>query len=337
MGKVRVLVHLGPMKTGTSAFAAHLSRRNTAGTLPKHIIYPTDDLWFPSRGDIVKHHDLVEIAPVPMKESGERRRKTSVTPAMLSARFADIAAAARQRGGDVLVVMVCEIADQRATPELGRVLRQHFDVVDFVIVARDQSSAVRSLLGQQIRMWARKDVNRLDVREFARRHYERGSYDYARLWDKWAGKNRNYTLHFVPYRNGSGTDDLSQDIFDAVNLGEFPHSPDLLGGERIHSSFSEARMRELALIKRWAQSAAAIPGVLALGERLFNIVLRRAHAEIARRQSSGLASWKLSDADQDAVLDLYRESNEKFRLLVGKPASEPRWSAWFDKALGRTA
>ena len=186
MGKVRALVHLGPMKTGTSAFAAHLSHRLGAGTLPAHIIYPADDLWFPARGGIVKHHDLVEVAPAPMNETGERLRKTEVTPEMVLERFALMAAEAKRRKGDVLVVMVCEIADQRATPELGRILRQYFDQVDFVIVVRDQPSALRSLLGQQIRMWNRKYVDTLDARVFTRRHATRGSYDYARLWDKWA-------------------------------------------------------------------------------------------------------------------------------------------------------
>jgi hypothetical protein len=77
--------------------------------------------------------------------------------------------------------------------------------------------------------------------------------------------------------------------------------------------------------------------VLALGERLFNVVLRRAHAEIARRHSSGFTSWKLSPADHAAVRDFYRASNESFLAQLGKTANEPRWVAWFDRALGRTA
>ncbi len=325
------------MKTGTSAFAAHLSRRVTAGTLPANVIYPTDDLWFPARGAIVKHHDLVEVAPAPMNETGERLRKTDVTPAMIHERFAAIAAEAKKRTGDVVVVMVCEIADQRATPELGTVLRKYFDRVDFVIVARDQSSAVRSLLGQQIRMWNRSDVTSLDAPEFARRHAKRGSYDYARLWDKWVTKSKDYTTHFVPYRDGTGTDDLSQDIFTAVGLGSFPHSPDLIDGERIHSSFSEDRMRDLAVIKRWTTRAKAIPGVAALGKRLFDLTLRRAHSEIARRRGGSFATWRVSPADRAVILDTYRASNETFRARLGKAAQNPGWVTWFTATLGDAA
>lgn len=337
MARVKVLVHLGPMKTGTSAFAAHLSRRATAGTLPPHIIYPTGDLWFPARGGIVKHHDLVEIAPAPVNVAGERRRKTDVTPIMLTERFAAIAQQARTRGEDTLVVFVCEIADQRATPELGTELRRHFDSVDFAIVARDQVSAVRSLLGQQIRMWNRTDVVSLESQDFVDNHVRRGSYDYARLWQKWAAVTSDCRVHFVPYRNGSGADDLSQDIFSAVGFGEFPHSPDLLDGERIHSTFSTDRMRDLARIKRWSNSVSSIPGAMALGKWLFDMTLRRAHAQIARNRDGRFTTWKLSPAEQNHIRTAYRESNHEFQRQLGKASLEPQWKAWFDSTLGTSA
>lgn len=333
-GTVRVFVHLGPMKTGTSAFAAHLSRHATAGTLPPHILYPTGDLWYPARGGIVKHHDLVEVTRNQPLHPGEHRRQTEATPENLRERFAAIAAAARDRGGDVLVVMVCEIADQRATPDLGSVLREYFDSVDFVIVARDQIGAIRSLLGQQIRMWNRTDVTSLDSLDFTTRHAARGSYDYERLWDKWVTPSKDYTIHFVPYRSGSGADDLSQDIFDVIGAGPFPHHPDLLRGERIHSTFSAARMRDLATIKHWTKRLRAIPGARAVGKRLFDLTLRRAHQEIARNDSA--ESWRFSDAERSAILDAYRASNTAFRAKLGRASLEPRWVEWFDKTLGET-
>ena len=335
MANIRVLVHLGPMKTGTSAFAAHLSRRVTAGTLPAHIIYPTGDLWFPARGGIVKHHDLVEIAPASVTGTGDRRRQTDVTPEMLHDRFATIERQARARGKDTLVVFVCEIADQRATAELGTVLRQYFDAVDFAIVARDQVGAVRSLLGQQIRMWNRTDVVSLESEDFVRNHVRRGSYDYARLWKKWVTGSADFRVHFVPYRNGVGADDLSQDVFTAAGLGDFPHSPDLLNGERIHSTFSTARMRDLALIKRWANSLRAIPGAIPLGKWLFDLTLRRAHSNLARNSGGRFSTWKLSGPEQEFIRSEYLQSNIEFEKKLGAAASEPRWRAWFDTALGR--
>jgi hypothetical protein len=325
------------MKTGTSAFAAHLSRRATAGTLPAHIIYPTGDLWFPSKGGIVKHHDLVEVAPEKIKVRGERRRTTNATPETLRDRFALIAQRARDRGENTLVVFVCELADQRATPELGKILGEYFDSVDFAIVAREQASAVRSLLGQQIRMWNRTSVVSLESQDFVEQHFRRGSYDYARLWQKWMSTGSDYRLHFIPYRNGEGADDLSQDIFSAVGFGDFPHSPDLLGGERIHSSFSASRMADLARIKRWAHSMSAIPGALSFGKWLFDFTLGRAHSQITQNRGGSFTTWKLTPAEQQFIRSAYRESNEMFKRQLGAAADEPRWRAWFDSTLGTSA
>jgi len=49
-------------------------------------------------------------------------------------------------------------------------------------------------------------------------------------------------------------------FFDSVGFGDFPHSPDLVNGERIHSDLSHKRMNDLATIKRWAHRLSVIPG-----------------------------------------------------------------------------
>lgn len=335
MGSIRALVHLGPMKTGTSAFAAHLSRRAEAGTLPQHVIYPTGDLWFPSRGHIVKHHDLIELARAPLRrDSGERRRITTVTPTEIRARFDAQAAEARRRGGDVVVVMVCEIADQRAMPALADILAEYFDLVDFVIVAREQSSALRSLFAQQIRMWNRSEVDSLDPHGFVNKHVKQGSYNYATLWDKWnPAPGAPYSMHFVPYRDGGkGTDDLSQDVFSAVGLGPFPHDPDTLTGDRIHSTFSERAMARLASIKRWANRLRVVPGAKAIAERVFVAALKAAHHEA--NNSTSFQSWSFTAVERASIRAAYRQSNEQFRSKLGKIAREARWKSWFDHVLG---
>ena len=334
MAQVRLLVHLGPMKTGTSSFAYHFSRLTSTGKLPQSVVYPTGELWFPARGEIVKHHDLVELAVAPRSNSGERRRTTDATPALIRGRLSAIAAEARARDGDVRVVMVCEIGDQRSTPKLGKILREYFDTVDFVIVARDQPSAIQSLLAQQIRMWDRTDETAFDSEAFTRKHAARGSYDYARLWDKWNTDSTDYSVHFVPYRSGVGTTDLSQDIFSAVGFGDFPHSPELVNGERIHSTFSHKRMNELATIKRWAHRLSAIPGARDLTRRLFDLVVRRAHDELKRNPMQPRDSWMLSEADRSLIVNKYLQSNKKFREKLGAEGENARWSTWFAETLG---
>lgn len=334
MSQTRIVIHLGPMKTGTSAFAAHLSRRADDGDLPANILYPTNDLWFPRAGSITKHHDLVELAPAPPANARERRRETSVTPELILNKFEAIVAEAHNRKGDVTVVMVCEIADQRAMPELGTILRRYFDRVDFVIVAREQSSALRSLMGQQIRMWKRREVLSTNPQEYIAKQARRGSYDYARLWQKWQTGSRDFTVHFVPYRDGSGKDDLSQDIFTAVGAGTFPHSDAVLNGERIHGNFTATGMRRLALVKKVAHLTRAVPGTDALGKYVFDRLMGRLHAEVQRGDVTRETTWRFSSQDEASCRDSYRESNRKFQKLLGKDATKLQWTTWFARALG---
>lgn len=334
---VRVVVHLGPMKTGTSAFAAHLSRAAVAGTLPENLIYPTGDLWFPARGAIVKHHDLVELAPALGKQGKQQRRVTTVTPKEMETRFEAMVREARKRKTDVAVIMVCEIADQRATPALAKALGKFFDRVDFVIVARDQTSALRSLVGQQIRMWNRTDVVSLDPTEFLGKHIQQGSYDYEKLWKKWVTADKSYRAHFVPYRDSrSGIDELSQEIFGRLGLGVFPE--DKTGdGSRIHPTFSGKGMKRLATIKRLTARFASIPGVRGLGKFCFDTTLRRLHREAGPGRAATFKPWTFSASQRLTVENAYRDSNECFKKLLGSEAKKPEWQAWFKKALGEQA
>ena len=336
MGSVRVVVHLGPMKTGTSAFAAHLSLTSVDGKLPPSIIYPVDELWFPANGPIVKHHDLVEIAPRQLPDGGFRARKTPNSADAVHAKLREIARVARKRAHDVTVILVCEIADQEADAELlGSKLAEIFDQVDFVIVAREQAGAIPSLLGQQVRMWNRKKVTTLRIAPFLRFHRQRNSYDYSYLWDKWSLPNAPYTMHFIPYRSSrSATDDLSQYIFDSLGLGVYPHHEQFNNAARIHPSFSTTGMRLLIAAKKLDK----IIGWLPLGEKfamkVFDRFLGYCHAE-SRRKLDQFVAWTLPASDRVKVVEAYRASNEEFRTKLGARATTPEWTAWFDKVLPR--
>ncbi len=336
VASTRIVVHVGPMKTGTSAFAAHLWRTAIDGKLPDDIIYPTGDLWFQSNATIVKHHDLVEIAPLITRVNFEAPRNTPNTAKFVDAKLEEIAAAARQRRGDVTVIMVCEIGDQLAEPRtLGTRLAELFDRVDIVLVAREQAGAIPSLLGQQLRMWNRKKVTSLRISSFLRYHRERNAYDYDYLWDRWSIDNSPYTLHVVPYRSSlAQSEDLNQCIFDELGLGTYPHHPEIVGTARIHPTFSSLGMRLLVVAKKLDKAIGWFPGGARVAKYVFDRFVGYCLAE-SRRNVDGFVAWSLSSSERAKVINAYRSSNESFRAKLGPRAQKPEWSTWFEKVLPR--
>ena len=60
MTVTRALVHLGPVKTGTTALSRYFTLTNRFGTTPKSIVFPTGDLWFGENGNIVRQRYEME-------------------------------------------------------------------------------------------------------------------------------------------------------------------------------------------------------------------------------------------------------------------------------------
>lgn len=334
MGSTRIVVHVGPMKTGTSAFAAGLWRAVEQGNLAAHIMYPAQELWFPANGEIVKHHDLVEIAPLLSREHGEGPRNTPNGAESVLAKLREIAAAARAKQGDVTVVMVCEIGDQVAEPStLGAHLAELFDRVDIVLVAREQAGAIPSLLGQQLRMWNRKNVTSLRITSFLRYHRERNAYAYDYLWDRWSFADAPYTLHVVPYRSSlAQSENLNQCIFDELGLGPYPQNPRDVGNARIHPTFSSVGIHLLVVAKKLDRVIGWFPAGARLAKYVFDRFIGYCHAE-SRRNVESFTAWRLPTSERAKVVEAYRSSNESFRAKLGPLANRPEWAAWFEKVL----
>ena len=54
---LRVVVHLGPEKTGTTALAKYLTQLSAHGQLPKELYFPSGDQWF-GRSDRIQKHSV---------------------------------------------------------------------------------------------------------------------------------------------------------------------------------------------------------------------------------------------------------------------------------------
>ncbi len=337
MVTTRVVVHVGPMKTGTTAIGAYFSAAHKAGLLPSEVIYPTGDLWFPASGSITKHGQLADyLYPEGRREAG---RKTAIQlPDDVAQKVKELAAhAAKGRGSRKTTVFISETLVGRAN--LGRLvdlLKKSFDEVVFVIAVRSPIEATQSLLVHKIKEW-RSDRADLDLYGMLKRANGSVAYDYRRMLTQ---------LHelpidefvIIPYfedeSDGYAVIDRFMNIVTgkpAIRLGgDF-------GSRRIHPSLPLASLKRLASLKKARTKFERVPFVVSILHTLFLRILNADRSKVMRAgfktRSSISGDWVIPSEERVRILGLYANLGDDLRKALGAQSSQSEWRSWF-KATG---
>jgi hypothetical protein len=324
---MRAVVHLGPMKTGTTALAAFLTKSARAGRVPPGMVFPVDDEWWPREGSIHKHQVLVAIGGLNPASVGGRNRVVK-DPDEVLARLRSLVDAHR---GDpverVSFFFICEGAESYMDPdEFARNLLSVFDEVTMCLVIRDQVQSIASRLSHGIKVTTGRAIPPSKVVRFARHNLERGRFDFGQYVERW-GPQLGIDLVVVPYfEDDIGTYRLIDRVLEACGLPR-PPSEEGIEGRRIHPALSARNLWTLWALKRLAQRSRA-RALRSLALLAYERVKLR-----SQRQSSNMASsarpWRPSDGDARQIRDFYRESNERFADWLGDRRTEPQWQRWF--------
>lgn len=337
MPRLRAVVHIGPMKTGTTAFAAAATGAERSATLPNGMLYPMAADWFGDDRSVVKHHQLnIGAHGGPAAQRARERRQAGLDE--LEAAIARTVDVARSRGEathapEAAVVFVAEGLSHQKNPEqLTALLGRHVEQIDYVLVARIQSRAIGSILAHGVKDVGAVHRRRLDPVE----HLERGArarrFDYAQILDRW--RHDGATLHVLPFNEGApGTTVLTDAILDSVGLPRMPID-DQVATKRTHPSFSAEGLNELAALKRRRHLFGWLPGAEQRYQRDFAEAWER-HHRLARKGT--VEPWRLPPRDIEHVIAAYAESNRRFRQMLGAEADTPAWRSWFAAALAEPA
>lgn len=326
MVSLRAVVHIGPMKTGTTAFAAACTQAAANGSLPQGLLYPTGSLWFDDDRSVVKHHQL--NAPA-RGDHAARRARDRARPGVDELERALVASASTARSGAVdgsaVVVLVAEGLSHQVNPHgLTEQLLQHVDAIDYVLVARRQQRAIGSIIAHGVKDVRAVKRRQLSVEDHLSRSARVRRFDYARILDGW--RHDGATLHVVPYdESAAGSTWLSDTICDRVGIARLPVS-ESLAARRSHPSFSEEGLRELAALKRRYWRWRWLPRANERYREAFAVAWDR-HHRLARE--GAIERWRLSDVDEKTVSAAYAESNRRFRAQLGVEAETPLWHEWF--------
>lgn len=339
MSKPRLVIHGGPMKTGTTAIGAYLSDAKAAGILPPNVIYPTHDLWFPRHRDerqggrITKHNQLSDyfLADADLPAA---RKAELVTRQQIDDKIAEIARfASNSDVADPTVVLVSEVLSSwEDGPELLEVFHRHFGDITMVLAVRSPIAAAKSLLVHRIKDW-RFDQDNLDLHTFLVESGTSDQFNYERLISRWSALPF-VTLKLIPYFEDESDGYAVVDRFMNTVTGETAQRLDSdFGSRRIHPSLPLRSLRRLIALKKLNRRLSAIPGASSLIHHIFNRTLLGDRHKVVLRgfatRSAEHGDWVLSSEERETALKFYRSSYDALRSTVGDAADMGDWARWF--------
>jgi hypothetical protein len=290
------------MKTGTEA----LSSRLLSEDLPPTLIVPMGEAWPQSRSDVAKHPELELL--------GTRRG------AAIERRLVDIVATARQRDvPDVTILLIAEELSVAEYPDyIAKRLREMADSLEVVMFARQQAPALYSLVAQRIQSWTSSHQLHTEHSLELRARRRRLSYD--ALVECWSGEG--HRLVVIPYFE----DDRKMDgLMTRFTKQTGIRTPEVNTSESKNASLGKAQLNRLGEFKaKWAW-ARPIPLVRDLARLAFFALRKRIQAELPS------ARWTPTNAEKRAIADIYRDSNARFKKLLGTSARRPEWKRWFSE------
>ena len=337
MATTRVILHVGPMKTGTSAIGAYFSAAQRAGILPPDVIYPVQDHWFPSAGGITKHNQLADYL---FPEGRDKlARKTPIqTPDSVARKVRDVAAhLAKGRGPRGTAVFVSEALIGRADLErLVDLLNSSFDEVVLVLAIRSPVEATQSLLVHRIKEW-RSDHVDFDLYGMLKRPNGSIGYDLRRMLSQLQELPIDKFV-LIPYFENESDGYAVVDRFMKIVTGKSAiRLEDDFGSRRIHPSLPLSSLKRLVALKKLKPHVERVPFLAAIIQSLFLRILNADRSKVMRAgfntRSSDSGDWVISPEERARIIDLYGDLGDDLRKALGAQSTQAEWRSWF-KATG---
>jgi len=290
------------MKTGTEA----LSSRLLSEPLPDSLILPSGIAWPQSRSDVAKHPQLELL--------GTRRG------AVIERRLEKIVADARRRDvPDVTILLIAEALNVARFPEyIITRLQQMADKLEIVFFARAQSAALLSFVAHRVQSWTSPKYIRPDYAGILRATRKRFYYDvYA---SRWSGGD--HTLTILPYfEDDRSTDGLMKRFARHTGI----EVPTANKANRANASLGKEQLVRLGELKQKLFRFRSIPVLAKLAVWFYFSVRRRIQSETQGSR------WALKTGERREIVERYRESNARFKKLLGSESRRDIWKRWFSE------
>ncbi len=335
--RLRAVVHIGPIKTGSTAFTEQMTTSQDRGELGETTVYALPrEISLHNESRIVIPEHIRHFAP---KLEWNRQSGADHVAATGSTRGFDVRARTylddlgkdlRARAkSDTTVFFVEETLSRRPSPgNLSSELLAHFDAVDYVVVARAQQFIVPSAIAQRLKVAAYPGVWDERVSSFLSNENFANQFDYASILDRWASSDARVRVIVVPFlESDRGTQNLFHRILTSANvrtnLGEPVKS-------EVNVTPSRFEIAAIGLLKKTTFRFSP-DGFPRDSRRLHAFGFASlAFAVIARIIRS--PRWEVTADERMNVVDFYQPSNIRFREKLGTQAQSAEWIKWFRDA-----
>jgi len=325
-----VVVHMGPLKTGSSAIAQYLSDANREGLLDPSILYPTGILWPLTTHFVTKHGNLTNILNArEMGATGAAGFESLVTT------FERIRVEAESRGlPKVTTVLVAENLTPDGQPDIVvSFLRRFYDEVSLVMFCRKQDSAVSSIMSQHIKMWPQSARSTALEDHRSEGLFYGDNFDYDAAAKRWSPERSEHNLSFVPFLEGEeGTFALLERFFSVTGLSPMPDTSNMRPN-RTNRALSRECLDLMCAIKVERDALATDdPRRKYLQNKFADVIGRFEFMEVAEKRGSTSFDnpWVLSRHDRRVIQEAFAPSNAAFLGAIDRTTLSQEWEAWAD-------
>ncbi|MEY3309999.1 MAG: hypothetical protein RL107_135 [Actinomycetota bacterium] len=330
--QLRAVVHIGPIKTGSTAFTKQMTASQEHGELGETVVYALPraiSLHNQSRIIIPEH--IRHLAPKLgwNRQSGESRVARTGSQYVVGARayLDDLANDLRARAkADTTVFFVEETLSRRPSPgDLSSELLVRFDAIDYVFVARAQQFIVPSAIGQRLKGVAHPSEWDARVSSFLSNENLANQFDYASILDCWESRDPRVRVIVVPFlESDRGTQNLFHRILTAVGVRANLGAP---AKSEVNATLTRFEIAAIGLYKKVAFRSSRKR--FQRNSRQFRAYefARIAFARIARIIRS--PRWEVHPQERMEIVSFYQPSNLRFRESLGAEALSSEWTEWF--------
>lgn len=336
---LRAVVHIGPIKTGSTAFSAQMVASQDRGDLGSHLVYALPRAVRRNDKDVIVTPEQIRYLLPKLewsRQSAEltERSKSNMTSNVYRDRVRDyldsLVADLRTLGApQVTVFFVEETLSRLSHPEqLTAELLERFDQVDYFFVARAQQFIVPSAISQRVKMRSYPKIWDARVDSYLANENLANQFDYSQIMQRWTPTSTRARLFCVPFlETDRGTQNLFHRILDTVGVTAELGEP---VRRKVNVTPSRFEISALSMYKRltypWSRDG------LPVGSR------KRKLYESAARLFTKVAGiiksprWEISASDRAQIIEHYVAGNERFATMLGANSQSTEWRQWFADA-----